>query len=380
MAKLFSLKENQDSADISIYGIIGYNEEFFGDGTNNKAYPFISLIKDLEKKYKRINIHINSPGGIIDDGLAIYNTIKNSSSEIHTYNDGITASMASIIMLAGHVKHFNRSSVFHLHSPWTITVGNKKQHDESIKQLDTYENVLIQTLKENTSLDEEAIKNKWFDGNDHFMSADEAKEFGFADEIIEKPLKNQFKAAASLNYEDIYNSFRKKTFSEKVTNFFKSNNQVPNSNQKRKTMNKIFKTLMAFLFVDALIENEEEKIVLDKAQISKIEFELSRLQTSENSLIEAKATIQNHEKENQDLKASKESNVSVMSEKDTELNTLKQTIAAHEANIAELNAKLETTPASTSTTVKTTNPVSDGVDWETINGLPHNRMADEYFS
>lgn len=103
--------QNDTEVDIHIYGAIGWDESYNNEGTNNTAYALVSLIKRLDKAYSRINIHINSPGGLISEGLAIYNTLKAAKAEIHTYNSGLTASMASIIMLAG-ITHMAKTYSF----------------------------------------------------------------------------------------------------------------------------------------------------------------------------------------------------------------------------------------------------------------------------
>ena len=87
---------NQDGkiADIYIYDPIGG----WGDDVI-KAKQFILDLKKITAKV--IHLHINSPGGDIFDGNAIYNALINSGKTIYTYIEGLAASMASVVALAG---------------------------------------------------------------------------------------------------------------------------------------------------------------------------------------------------------------------------------------------------------------------------------------
>ncbi len=120
--------------DIYIYGIIG-SSWFNEDGSDTTAFDFVPEFKALEAKYDRINIRINSPGGSINEGLPIFNAILQSPKDIHTYNDGLAASMAAIILEAGKTRHAAKNAITLLHSPMTSTAGNVKDQQESIDVL-----------------------------------------------------------------------------------------------------------------------------------------------------------------------------------------------------------------------------------------------------
>ena len=90
----YIINETGKTAEILLYGYIGNWKD-----TNSKQ--FISDLKKLEATNEIINVRINSGGGDVFDGITIYNALKNSSSTIHVYIDGLAASMASVIALAG---------------------------------------------------------------------------------------------------------------------------------------------------------------------------------------------------------------------------------------------------------------------------------------
>lgn len=242
----YSAKTNsKDVVDIHIFGIIGLNEKWYGDGTNNKAYALVSLIKRLDKEYARINVHINSPGGSIADGLAIYNALKACKAEIHTYNAGLVGSMASIIMLAG-TTHFPKTSIYHLHAALTVTEGNIRDHQKSIESLEVFESTLKTAIANRTGLTVEEVHAKWFDGSDYFMNGETAHELGFVDELedlaAEPPVEeNQLK---NMSYPQIMNLYQteeekpKKGFLDSVKEGAKSLlNITNNSNNSNNSKN-----------------------------------------------------------------------------------------------------------------------------------------------
>jgi len=199
MEKYYKIVNRSDQeADILIYGEIG--DSWFEESVT--ANQFRNDIADLEKKNSRINVRINSVGGSVWDGLAIYNTLKSSSADIHTYNDGIALSMAALILMSGKTVHAASNSITMLHAPMVGVYGNTKEFQKTISVLDKVENSLIDMIVARTSHDATHIKATWFDGEDHWFSAAEAKEFGFVDEIVGEKLKVSDKVK-NLDYNEI---------------------------------------------------------------------------------------------------------------------------------------------------------------------------------
>lgn len=174
------------AVDIYIYGIIG-DSWFNEDGSDTTAFAFVPEFKALEAKYDRINIRINSPGGSINDGLPVFNAILQSTKDVHTYNDGIAYSMAAIILQAGKTRHSAKNALTLMHSPMTITMGNAKDHQDAIDFLNSYEGSLIQCLTDKTGLTEDELKAKYFDCQDHILTATQALDDKIIDVIEETP-------------------------------------------------------------------------------------------------------------------------------------------------------------------------------------------------
>ena len=178
--------KTEDEVTIHLFGEVGWNNTWWGDGTNNEAWAFVKLLKDLDKDYKTVHLHINSPGGDIAQGLAIYNTIRDMKAEVHTHNRGLVASMATIIYLAGDITHHPKTAISHFHRASTIVWGNANDMEQTIKTLETFESTLIEAISRRTSLSAEEIKTKWLTtGEDYYLTGDEMKELGFVDHITD---------------------------------------------------------------------------------------------------------------------------------------------------------------------------------------------------
>jgi ATP-dependent Clp endopeptidase proteolytic subunit ClpP len=172
--------KSKSEVDVFIYGDIGYD---WWEGVDNTANRFVRDFKELEGKYARINVHINSVGGTLYDGLPIYNTLKYSPRDVHTYIDGVAMSMAGIIALAGHTVHAYNSSLLHAHSPIGVSYGNARDFRRDADSLDKWQKALAAAMMERTGKDEATITKELFDYEDHFFTAEEAKAYGLVDVI-----------------------------------------------------------------------------------------------------------------------------------------------------------------------------------------------------
>jgi ATP-dependent Clp protease, protease subunit len=171
------------SVDILIYGAIP-EMDWDTYTMKNTAEKFVKDFKALEKEYDRINIHINSPGGSLYHAFPIYNAIASSSKEIHTYNDGLAASAGGVLLIAGKTIHTAKNSFLMIHRAAGALMGNAEQLRDYADILEKYEKLIAGRFADKSGMTEEAFTSKFFNGKDHFLTADEAKEYGFVD-IIE---------------------------------------------------------------------------------------------------------------------------------------------------------------------------------------------------
>jgi len=292
-------KANPKAVDILIYGEIGYDNEWSDRGTNNHAFPVVSKIKELEKQYNRINVHINSQGGDINEGLAIYNALKDSSAEIHTYNDGLAASMAGIIMLAG-TAHAPVASIHHVHSASAVVWGNKNDFQQAIDALITYEDALKQIIASKTGISNDEVA-KYFDGKDYFFTAQQAKELGFID-IVEQESKAQVpKNINNLNYKAICNLYaakypataekQKEGIINKAFTFF--NHKQANNKSNMKTIKSGLAFLLAALAMTEFQLDDSNNPVVSLEDLFALNEHISKLQSqldAANQLAETRKT------------------------------------------------------------------------------------------
>lgn len=166
----------EQSADIFIYGIIG---NIYDDHSPITARNFLEQLAQLSD-VQTINVRINSPGGDTGEGLAICNAIIASKKNIHTWNDGMAASMASAILCSAKEgrRHAANGSMTMIHSASTIAWGNKAKMAETSEMLGKFDEVLAGIISDAAGLTVEETVAKWMDGKDHWLTAKEAAEAG----------------------------------------------------------------------------------------------------------------------------------------------------------------------------------------------------------
>lgn len=134
---------------------------------------------------KTINLHINSPGGDVFEGVSIYNMLKQNKANIHVYVDGLAASIASVIAMAGDTITMPENSMLMIHNPWTIAQGNSKELRKVADDMDKMgESIKASYLsKSNNKLDVDTLTKLMDD--ETWLTAKEAVDYGLADEVLE---------------------------------------------------------------------------------------------------------------------------------------------------------------------------------------------------
>lgn len=168
-----------DDFELLIYGDIG--ENWWGE-----SITAASVAKQIsEAKAKRILVRINSYGGSVTDGTAIYNALRASGAVITCRIDGIAASIASLIAMAGDTVEMSSNTLLMVHAPWVGVMGNSRELREAADILDTYARAMATSYARKTgrTLDDELASLT--DGVDHWFTASEAKEQGYADTLLD---------------------------------------------------------------------------------------------------------------------------------------------------------------------------------------------------
>jgi len=184
----YAIKAESDSeAVIDIFDYIGYW------GVN--ARDFIGDLKALGDKITNIKVRINSDGGEVFDGIAIYNALRRHQANITVEIYGIAASIASIIAMAGNKVVMPANTFMFLHDPLALVVGDAEEMRDTADSLEKIAGALQSTYMVKSGKDEKTVK-KWMN-NDTWFSAQEALEAGLADEVTDA-----VKMAARIDFAD----------------------------------------------------------------------------------------------------------------------------------------------------------------------------------
>lgn len=167
----------ENTAEVLIYGDIG--DSWYGESVTAQQF-----VKDLQAiKDKDLVVRINSYGGSVSDGVAIYNAIKRHPKSKIVEIDGVAISIASLIAMAGDTVRMAENALFMVHAPWGMSVGNAADMRKYAEVLDKYAEAMATSYAAKTGEASEAMYELLADGADHWYSAAEAKDGGFVDEV-----------------------------------------------------------------------------------------------------------------------------------------------------------------------------------------------------
>ena len=168
-----------DACCILLYGDIGE----YGDGV--RSSDIARELLEAEALTGKVDVRINSNGGEVYSGIAIFNALKNSKADITIYVDGIAASMASVIALCGKPVQMSRYARLMLHSVQGGCYGNKDEMKNCIREIEALEDTLCEMYATRMGKAKDEIRAMYFDGRDHWLRADEALALGLIDGIYD---------------------------------------------------------------------------------------------------------------------------------------------------------------------------------------------------
>ena len=191
--KYYALEVNEEKkeADIYIFGDITSWEWFESDVS---SYTLSKELQELNKDIEIINVHINSYGGEVAEGLAIYNMLKNHPAKVRAIVDGFACSIASVIFMAGDERIMNNASLLMVHNAWMYTAGNAEELRKDADDLDKITQASIEAYKSRVNISEDEIKELL--DNETWILPSEALEMGFATTIVGETASEKFAASA----------------------------------------------------------------------------------------------------------------------------------------------------------------------------------------
>jgi ATP-dependent Clp endopeptidase proteolytic subunit ClpP len=170
-----------DTAEVIIYDVIGWP---FNDASE--------LVRSLAgMTAKTITVRINSPGGDVFDAVSIFNALQSHKSKVITRVEGLAASAASFLALAGKEVQAYQNTMVMIHDPWVCVAGNQYELRETADILEKLSGQMVDIYAGNSSVGKKEIRDMM--KAETWMTAKEAKEKGFIDTIVDgKSAKAQF--------------------------------------------------------------------------------------------------------------------------------------------------------------------------------------------
>lgn len=194
----YQVKAEGHTAEILIYSFIG--EDFFGDGVSAKG-----LLQEIEDmgEVTEINVRINSPGGDVFDGVAIHNALQRHPATINVHIDGLAASIASVIAMAGDTILMASNALMMIHNPHAFAIGDAIEMRKTADLLDKAKEGLVNSYLAHVGdgLDQEEIETMMDETT--WFTAEEAVAAGLADEVGNAVKIAAYFDLAQLHYKNI---------------------------------------------------------------------------------------------------------------------------------------------------------------------------------
>ena len=174
-----------------------------GDGQRVDSGRVVAELLSLQSMYDKIDVRINSCGGDVFSGMAIYTALRNSKADITIYIDGVAASIAGVIALCGKPLYMSPYAKLMLHAVSGGTWGNASSLREMATQMEALQGDLAAMIAGRCGMKQEDVLAKYFDEKDHWLSAREALDMKLIDgiyEMAEEPVPTQ-------TTEEIYTYF-----------------------------------------------------------------------------------------------------------------------------------------------------------------------------
>lgn len=168
------------TADIYIYGDITSWPWLESDVS---SYTLSKELQELDESIEEINVYINSYGGEVAEGLAIYNALKRHKAKIKTYVDGFACSIASVIFAAGDERIMTDTSLLMIHNAWTWASGNAEELRKQADDLEKITQASINAYMDIVNISQDELKEMM--DNETWLNGEEAFKIGFATKLVE---------------------------------------------------------------------------------------------------------------------------------------------------------------------------------------------------
>lgn len=176
MHKFWNFTEDDSGRTLRIEGQIA-DETWFGDEVTPQVFK-----NDLQAGNGDITLWINSPGGDVFAAAQIYNMLMDYKGDVHVMIDGLAASAASVIAMAGTTVSMSPVAMMMIHNPWTVAQGEAKDMQKVIEMLGEIKESIINAYELRTGLSRTKLSHLM--DSESWFNAKKAVELGFADKIL----------------------------------------------------------------------------------------------------------------------------------------------------------------------------------------------------
>lgn len=189
--RYYSLVKEGNVADITIYGDITSWPWSESDVSSYNLSKELDALTDVD----HINVNINSYGGEVAEGLAIYNALRRHKAHVRTVCDGFACSIASVIFMAGDERIVNDASLIMIHNAWSYAHGNAADLRKQADDLDIITSASKQAYMSRIAISEEEL-TELMDG-ETWIKPEDALRMGFATEVRTYQSNNPSQSARS---------------------------------------------------------------------------------------------------------------------------------------------------------------------------------------
>lgn len=293
--KFFTISNlSEDEGEIKVYGeITKWAWQELGE-TN--ALLFNEELKKL-KNVKKINLRINSPGGSVFEAQTMYNSLKqfakDNEIEVLTFIEGVAASAATFLALAGDVVKMGEGCLFMIHNPSSYASGMSGDLRKAADLLDKVKETILDIYMKKSCLTRDEISQKMND--ETWFSAKEAKEAGFIDEIETfDDVKNNIDSIIDCKCLETYKHL------EKITNIATNNKSIENKKDQGGTK-KMPKNLQELKdLYKELMNQHEAEVLKNAAQSEYIKNIIENAVKEERERIENLTTVKTYNKKQEE--------------------------------------------------------------------------------
>lgn len=266
-SQFFNVADAGDGkATIFLYGEVGGWEDIDSGRVSQELLM-------LSQHYKQIDIRINSVGGEVFAGIAIYNAIKASTADIRIYIEGLAASIAGVIALCGKPLYMSRFARLMLHNVSGGAWGGAKELRKTAEFIDSLQKSLAEMIAQRCGLTPEEVEQRYFaDEQDHWFSATEAQALGLIDGIYDLEDTPEGLSPTSSN-DDIYKGFNNRLAGRQASN---QENMLVDEMKKRPAFANMTEAGM-LAHIDSLLQRDSE----NSSRIAELEAQLAEVETRE---------------------------------------------------------------------------------------------------